>query len=81
MKLWRLECHYDLAPWRGNWDVVEEFVIRAETEKQARRLATSRGGKELEVEPAAWLSRRFSTCEEIAIEGTPTLIAREIRTG
>jgi hypothetical protein len=85
MKLWLLKPIKDLkkeySPWEDPWwDKTVGFVIRAETEKEAREIATENGGDEINKDyfaggdKNAWLSEKFSTCEELTGEGEAGVI-------
>lgn len=75
MKLWVLRPNKSLKyldePWKPWHDKVYGFVVRAETEKEARKLASNLCGDEGE---DAWLSDKFSTCEELTTAGNPRVI-------
>ena len=71
MKLWLLDLG---NKWDYDW--VHGFVIRAETEAQARKLAASWAGDEGE---AAWLRPENSTCEELLVQGDAEMLLRDVR--
>lgn len=70
MKLWKL---YRLdAEFTSHYDENQGFVVRAETEQQAREIASKRlFGDE---DPEMWLYARFSSCVEITLDGSPEII-------
>lgn len=67
MKLWILRpigiSHPCWEPW---YDKSFGFVIRAETSKRARIIASERSGDE---RPEAWLKEMNSTCIELSQDG------------
>lgn len=74
MKLWLLEAREDLPkdstnPWHPWYDKTFGFVIRAETEYQARLIATLKGDDELQGNKDAWLDSAYSTCVELLPDG------------
>lgn len=77
-KLWILESRGGLKPrqdpWRGYLNQTYCMVIRAETEEDARAIATehahSEGGK-------AWADHKLSSCKELLPSGEPGIVVRE----
>ncbi len=83
MKLWLLKNkELDHLNWESWFDKAFGFVIRAETEDQARKIAQENGGDEVRsrlfpngvtgetvVCNNAWLSSEYSTCEELTSKG------------
>ena len=75
MKLWLIGKRGGLAregdPWRPWYDKAYGFVVRAETEADARRLANENGGDERREIPGVypWLDSEFSTCVELTADG------------
>jgi len=77
MKLWLLEPRRDLSdncdPWAyGTWDCNDGFVVAAESEEQARRMAAdctvdegSYFGDRYDPQCPAWLSAEWSRCVEL----------------
>ncbi len=71
MKIWLLKARENLPighdMWAHPYDKCHGFVIRAENESQARRIADSVGGDEnREVKDfRPWLSNVTSSCEEL----------------
>lgn len=84
MKLFLLKAkdHSALAsgkdPWRGRYDMNYGFVVRAETESQARDLAAKKAGDET---PIAWLGAEFSTCIELLPDGQPEIVLYDFHAG
>ena len=89
MKLWLLRPQPDLeqSPWEPWYDKAFGFVVRAETEQEARELADEHGGDErrdmarfLETSrPDAWSNPVYSTCIELAVEGKAEMIIRDFK--
>ena len=85
MKLWLLRPREDIRendPWEPWYDKTFGFVVRAETEQDARMIANASGGDE--TGPIShdtyrhggdpWLSPEFSSCEELSPTGTAQMI-------
>ncbi len=102
MKLWYLAPRDDLPddssnPWYPRYDVAYAFVVRAETEEEARKYAVQSSGDEIpgrhkrfdengnliidEGYDKAWTSPEYSTCEELTAEGEPGVVIRDFRAG
>ena len=87
MKLWHLTPKENLVkdPWTPWYDKAMGFVIRAETEEQARKLATKQGGDEVdrfggynkEARKDAWLNSQYSDCAELLTDGEEEVIIRD----
>jgi hypothetical protein len=77
MKLWLLKLTDEGLKY-NDWDEDRGYVIRAPTEQEARRLAGEKASfyKDLRSE---WNDSRFSTCEEICIEGDPEILLNDNR--
>ncbi len=83
MRLWILRPRRDVvddgarsvtdlwAPW---YDKTFGVVVRAETDDEARAIASKVAGDEGE---AAWLSATFTTCDELVPDGEPGVIMRD----
>jgi hypothetical protein len=84
MRLWLLQPKEPgKGPWAG-YDVAEGFVIRAETEAQARRMAQEHGGDECSWWPArhpTWLNEELTTCTPLAEDGEAGVILRDFSAG
>lgn len=66
MKLWTLQpiaLEDKSGPWWFPYDVALGFIVRAETEQDARQLAASDCGDE---GSDAWLDQALSSCIELA---------------
>ena len=81
MKLWILSPVKTLQdrdnPWKPWYDKAFGFVVRAETEEEARRLANEKAGDENRYEMRTWLDSTYSTCKPLTYEGTPEVVMRD----
>lgn len=81
MKLWLLRPVTDKSkkgdPWDPWYDKAFGFVVRAETEEKARRIADDNAGDENYDAKHPWLSSRYSICEELSSEGKEDLIMKD----
>lgn len=76
-KLWLLRPIEDLPkgnPWDPWFDRAFGFVVRAETEKDARFIAGKDSGDEMH---SSWHDASLSTCVELSAEGEPCVIIRD----
>jgi hypothetical protein len=80
MKLWLLRPRDDLSeqddPWWNRHEKAHGFVVRADTEQQAREIAHQNAGDENRASAptdAPWLDPKYSTCKlllpDIGMEG------------
>ena len=79
MRLWILQPRDDLGdanPWDPWFDKAFGFVVRAETEQDARLLAQEKSGDEVR-EFSAWMDARFSTCLPLEQDGPPGIVLRD----
>ena len=88
-KLWLLRPVEDLTeddPWEPWYDKAFGFVVRAETEKEAREFAHAEAGDEnrgefkgLETpkERTPWLDEKYSTCVTLYTYGEEGIIIRD----
>lgn len=68
------------GPWRPVWDKAYGFVVRAETEAQARQVVAD--SDETGDEGAdVWLDPTLALCREIPLDGTPEVIMRDFHNG
>ena len=65
-------------PWHIWWDTAQGFVVRAESEQQARALAADEADDEGR---RAWLDPAFSDCTELVSEGELGVILRDFNAG
>lgn len=82
MKLWLLnplESPHRTSPWDPWYDKAFAFVVRAETEGEARLMADENSGDESRevagIRP--WLSGQYSTCEELGADGKAEIVCRD----
>lgn len=81
MKLWNIKAREDLGrqnnPWKPWFDKNFGFVVRAETEIDARKMADNAAcdeNSEIDSIRSPWLSPDYSTCVELTAEGEPGII-------
>ena len=91
MKLWILKSKDPPEgkedPWVPWYNKAFGFVIRAKTEKQARKLANDNGGSETgEISHVIyrtggdpWLDPEFSSCEELQSKGKSEVIMKNYK--
>jgi len=63
---------------RWTWDCAYGFVVRAESEESARKLAAIEAGDE---ERDAWTNPALSTCEVLDPNGEADVVMRDFCTG
>lgn len=80
MKLWILEKVDELPPdddpWYDFYDKVLGFVVRAETEEEARRFA-DKNAEDENFKRTPWLDKRYSTCNELLSQGPAGVIMKD----
>ena len=88
-KLWLLrpvECLSEDDPWESWYDKAFGFVVRAKTEKEARKFAhkeagdENRGeflGKKTSKTKSPWLNAKYSTCIVLYTYGEEGIIIRD----
>lgn len=81
MKLWLLRPFDDAPEWEPWYDKVFGFVVRAETEVQARQMVEGGnevkkewGDEDLEIVDNPWLDPARSTCECLTEDGPAGII-------
>lgn len=92
MKLWLLSVREDLTrnddPWRPWFDKAFGFVVRAETEEQARQFAHDNAGEENLGEflgkktadtKEPWKDSKYSTCVEVTQDGQVGVVLRDFQ--
>lgn len=95
MKLWLLRpIEYEDGDtpdqlWIPQWDRAFGFVVRAETESEARAIAQANAGDEaserhiawlgLSAATRAWTSAEHSTCVELVPDGQPGVVIRDFK--
>lgn len=77
MKLWILRPVSDKPDW---WDCAQGFVIRAESESQARQMIVD-GDKFGDEGHKFWLDSKQSSCVELIADGDPQIILRDFAYG
>jgi len=89
MKIWILNARNDLGdddPWNPWYDKAFGFIVRAETEEQARQYAHSNAGdenrgsflnKKIANTKTPWLESKYTTCEELTDSGDAGIIMRD----
>lgn len=76
MKLWLLEPidKHD-SPFGCFYDVYDGFVVRAETEQQARKIACDAADREEKWRAQSpWLNPEHTTCDEVLVDGEPGVV-------
>lgn len=83
MKLWLLRpiSTEKNSPWEPWYDKAFGFVVRAETELRARKIAQEEGGDECgwTMDFPAWTDRRYSTCFELDESGDEGVVMKDFR--
>lgn len=90
MKLWLLRPREDLReddnPWSPWYDKCFGFVVRAETESDARKIANEFAGDENRGEFLSskisktknpWLDGNYSTCNELTADGDAEMVIED----
>lgn len=90
MKLWILAPVDGLSgtdnPWKPWYDKSFGFVVRAESEDDARKLAHSKAGDENRGEfmgqsiartKTPWLDPKYSTCVELSADGAAEVVMQD----
>lgn len=81
MKLWILRPADSLPagddPWVPWFDRAFGFVVLAETEADARALASNEAGDEERSGVNPWMNAEYSTCFELKPEGDPQVVMRD----
>lgn len=78
MKLWLLKpIGEETGPWSPWYDKAFGFVVRAETEEDARRFAQDQGGDEVRRNGSAWTDPKLSTCVPLTPKGEAGVVLRD----
>ena len=90
MKLWILQPVESLPaddnPWNPWYDKAFGFVVRAESEQQARELAQQQAGDEdrgkfmqqrIANTKTPWTDPKYSTCDELLADGEAGVVMRD----
>ena len=71
---------HEVSPWVPWYDCCFGMVVAAETEDDARVIASHAGGREArEGIGNPWLSRMFSTCAELIADDCVDIVLTDIR--
>ena len=86
MKLWLLTAKENLAgdndPWISRYDCYYGFVIRAETETEARQIADNGGADEKRFGiQDTWLNPAYSNCVEVTAAVEAGIVLRDFNAG
>lgn len=81
MRLWKISRPGKIGDKAIYWDQSFSFVIRAETEKEAREIANANGGDERDLDGEFCLDPQNASCEELTPDGTHGVISREYKAG
>ncbi len=76
MKLYKVYCKES-----AGWDTNQGFVVRAESESAARALCQKNIFDEKWEAKDFWENPKFSTCEEISLEGAEEVILNDFLAG
>lgn len=72
MKLWLLRAREDIdietSPWNSPYNKNFGFVIRAQTEEDARAVANG-GAYDENAFGEVWLDSEFTNCDELLVDG------------
>lgn len=71
MKLWKLESNRDRPEWSWPYDKKHGYVIRAASEREARKMASTHASDE---GSAVWRDPESTTCVQIDIDGDPEVL-------
>ena len=82
MKLWLLRPVENPQaakgnPWEPWYNKAFGFVVRAETEEEARKLADGEAGDENRDVCQPWLNAKYSSCVELKVKGEPGVVIRD----
>ncbi len=84
-KLWLLRpvegLPKDDNPWHPWCDKAHGFVIRTETEEEARKMANEDGKPEVGPQGDPWLDAKYSSCVELTPEGEAGVIICDYQGG
>ena len=87
MKLWLLRPAVPAMnrnPWASEYDCAYGFVVSAETEAEARRLAQAQGGDETGFPKGSrptWKDAAYTTCDELTPGSEPGIVMRDFVAG
>jgi hypothetical protein len=85
MKLWileRVEVRPEgIDPWYYGYDKTIAFVVRAETESEARNATTEMWNEESEGDIKPWLDAKHTSCAPLLTEGRAGVVIRDAVNG
>ena len=64
-------------PWKPWYDKSFGFIVRAETEAEARKYADENAGNENSGTKTPWLDEKYSTCVELNSNGEAGMIMKD----
>ncbi len=73
-KLWLLQGKFD-------YDCAWGFVVRSETESEARQIAQDGGGDEVRSGKTPWIDPSITTCIELTADGEPGVVLEDFHAG
>lgn len=79
MKLWLLKADEGNPAWHPWYDKTFGYVVRAETEKEARALAQENGGPETEGNPSCPAWTEYASCVELTADGSAEIVLEHYR--
>jgi hypothetical protein len=77
MTLWHLQAiKRDKGPWDRWYDTTDAFVIRADSEEEARAMTEEDAGFEVENNKGKnpWIDPGLTSCVELPLEGETTVV-------
>jgi hypothetical protein len=79
MPLWILRPVDDHPHWEPWYDKAFGFVVRADSEAEARQIAQSNGGDELgwDIKRDCWTDPTAATCIKLSVEGPSGVVMRD----
>lgn len=70
----------DNNPWWHGYDKCFCFIIRADSETEARKIADQNAGDENKYFKNPWQDKNYSTCIELTQGGKSGIISKELHT-
>lgn len=84
MKLWILKANKKVL----DWDSFDSFVVKAQTERDAREIAQENGATECDIGTGYnikrgpfWLESQYSSCKELKPTGKPGIVLGSFNAG
>jgi hypothetical protein len=84
MTLWHLQAiDRNKGPWDRWYDTTDAFVIRADSEEEARAMTKKNAGDEVEYNKGKnpWLDPGLTSCVELTLDGEPTVVIYSFNAG